>query len=1538
MSCTLTFILDGKEHKLEGIPLDQSKDLINSDGTISVENLLKVASNLSVLDPLHGLADFLDKKLSTYVARLGNTEKNPAITFRENWDQELLTLDHIINNTAQANRANHEVIGLLQNVTDPLAIFITNTLRKSTNDKISFVSSPIYVNSNTSVNGLFSTSNGNVYINTSDAELSQPHKLELLAHELVHSELSTRIYADPEFAQNIVDIYKEIRKYPIPKEQTYIQEKYATIDAMTEKGTIQQQADEILAYFLTDNVVKAHLDTLPTNPIKAFYSVLDLQNPDVIDNIFNKYARNRTKGETASDLRTELSTNLLEFQEAKDKILKKEDKISSIYSQKTPLTKGRKEGEEVTITSVDESGFKTIKTGYILDKNTILSVDKETNEITKTSLTEDTIITSTGNKITPGKLKDLSELDGGYLFAKKAEYTLSKVPIPKEGFTREYWETVSTEVRSRFEANTEGDFNRFDTNYSRRIEMSPENADIQVLGLEYNDLILVPNNYRWIEQDKAWGHVETDAIEAEKASFRPIIKTIIKDGQVIAVVASSRKGYTYDIPYTEIKGIRKYLGDLKTPKLNPEKASDKKKIENLHKELITQFELAVDDAKADGLLKQMNFDKLRGKKVEDSEDTEDNDVKAYVPSNKDSVGFVFTRKSAILDLFDGLKANDLVRFKLKDDFVNQRAIISAKYGNLLEVVTSSGKVMYITADKLTEIIYREKSHKDEFKAIKNELTRELYSENDSVDEIDDVAYDAKEVDQNPTFSATKSFRDDFKRRYMQINGQVSEYYKFNNVDPQSEAFKETVKRRRKLIANLSPKDLVKIIWNIGGKQVSGWYPVIGKTTETVVFFTKNGVQKVNIRKGELDAVSLGAIAYNNVTEAAIHKEFQVMKDAWGGIFDNKDVDPGSVSRNMSENAKRGFGQRLRDYFYMTEYDGERDSNPDSADDLKLAVSQLVRGDVVKLALVNKAGQPYHKWVRITDITKQGQPIAVSYFEESDRETSEGKTYTIHANYSVREINAKDIVAVGKNIVPNKELEISGNPSILERNKEYEQKLIEFKTPKFFESADLLNSKLFSEEALKELGIFSSKEIKQASAPENVLFDRTIKRAYYGKKDGKEVWATSLKFFDKPGDAALPKTGKKVRFFLEEKNGSFVSEGKFKYEPVWSINKIEGPFVHEEIKVGDIITEHFTWKGKEYWSDAIVVKKNLSSLVVKRFSYDKETDSMIFTDRVVYKKFPKNKEELVVEYPQVHSLHLAKRGRGMDGAPNVRKKISSFNPRSTLFLGKEGILNEAKKIREAATAKKSMLSKYDSSAEIEGFNKSSDSGEKIAEVVNMLKTLYNVDVEMLSTTEIRERFDEILGNNPSSQRGFTYNGRIYINLDKASTAEPLHELGHLVLKSVQTTNPELFSKLTYAVKSHPEYDLIAKSKGLEGRSEEDKAAEVFVTLFGEHYRTELFKNDTITKWHKENTGFFSKITGKFKDFISKVFRKDSIKEIADRDFMKMTLGEIFNLFGDNMMSGKFKHVLQQYTNTIDVKVESLKDKLRRENKLETTCYN
>ena len=114
----------------------------------------------------------------------------------------------------------------------------------------------------------------------------------------------------------------------------------------------------------------------------------------------------------------------------------------------------------------------------------------------------------------------------------------------------------------------------------------------------------------------------------------------------------------------------------------------------------------------------------------------------------------------------------------------------------------------------------------------------------------------------------------------------------------------------------------------------------------------------------------------------------------------------------------------------------------------------------------------------------------------------------------------------------------------------------------------------------------------------------------------------------------------------------------------------------------------------------------------------------------------------------------------------------------------------------------------------------------------LSSLYGIKFIPIDTQELihNEEYKDF-PIDAQSNKGFIYNGDIYINVDNYSADTPVHELMHLLFGSIRFTNPELYLSLTSKAEKFRTYDM--KARALQNRTKQDLNEELFIQEFSKY---------------------------------------------------------------------------------------------------------
>ena len=172
---------------------------------------------------------------------------------------------------------------------------------------------------------------------------------------------------------------------------------------------------------------------------------------------------------------------------------------------------------------------------------------------------------------------------------------------------------------------------------------------------------------------------------------------------------------------------------------------------------------------------------------------------------------------------------------------------------------------------------------------------------------------------------------------------------------------------------------------------------------------------------------------------------------------------------------------------------------------------------------------------------------------------------------------------------------------------------------------------------------------------------------------------------------------------------------------------------------------------------------------------------------------------------------------------------------------------------------------------------------------------NIEAELLSKADI-----EILyGKKYAEASGFTKDGVVIVNLDKATLDTPLHELGgHIYMANLRTEDPVAYQAIIEKALEHDIAPEIAKRYS--ELSREDLGEEIFSTLFGIENQNKLTEQP-LSKWKQivKLANDSVNILDFFKRAFNTVLGNDSYDYELSLDDSLMT---IIDKLGDNIVFG------------------------------------
>lgn len=111
------------------------------------------------------------------------------------------------------------------------------------------------------------------------------------------------------------------------------------------------------------------------------------------------------------------------------------------------------------------------------------------------------------------------------------------------------------------------------------------------------------------------------------------------------------------------------------------------------------------------------------------------------------------------------------------------------------------------------------------------------------------------------------------------------------------------------------------------------------------------------------------------------------------------------------------------------------------------------------------------------------------------------------------------------------------------------------------------------------------------------------------------------------------------------------------------------------------------------------------------------------------------------------------------------------------------------------------------------------------IINRLVSLYGIQVNAVNNETVTE-----IGNIPGivTAKAFVYNGQIYVNTDLASKDAPIHEMMHILMGSLRSSNPDLYFQIANWVSTQEVFNYYKDA--YPNRTMSDVAEEAFVGEF------------------------------------------------------------------------------------------------------------
>lgn len=179
------------------------------------------------------------------------------------------------------------------------------------------------------------------------------------------------------------------------------------------------------------------------------------------------------------------------------------------------------------------------------------------------------------------------------------------------------------------------------------------------------------------------------------------------------------------------------------------------------------------------------------------------------------------------------------------------------------------------------------------------------------------------------------------------------------------------------------------------------------------------------------------------------------------------------------------------------------------------------------------------------------------------------------------------------------------------------------------------------------------------------------------------------------------------------------------------------------------------------------------------------------------------------------------------------------------------------------------------------------------IAEYLDKNFGVKTNIVTTSDIARDFKKIIPN-AGRVNAFIFNNEIYINIDKATTADSLHEFAHIVMGTIKRNSPKLYYGLLQKIEELPDYNLRLSRFTEDKRARTDLNEEIFVDTFGEFFAR------VSNPWFNDKTLDMKELGEKFKQGTQKMLQtgKDINSETVGR-LLNMSVNEIMTEFGSTL---------------------------------------
>lgn len=223
---------------------------------------------------------------------------------------------------------------------------------------------------------------------------------------------------------------------------------------------------------------------------------------------------------------------------------------------------------------------------------------------------------------------------------------------------------------------------------------------------------------------------------------------------------------------------------------------------------------------------------------------------------------------------------------------------------------------------------------------------------------------------------------------------------------------------------------------------------------------------------------------------------------------------------------------------------------------------------------------------------------------------------------------------------------------------------------------------------------------------------------------------------------------------------------------------------------------------------------------------------------------------------------------------LEKDLNNGLQISSIFMPKWAIKNTANLINLSDKIKSSKFSNY----------RQSDSFEMVYALSNFMKDKYGVTIEYVTS--------DVMNKIAPGSFAIVYEGKILLNIDSANISDPVHELLHMVLMTLKSSDPQTYYSLVNLVALHPMFKEI--SKDYKGEIHTELLEETFVNFFSRAFRNKLMIQGVFTE-----ESFNSSINKAVEDLLQLTV---SLGNRNTFDIMERPIEEVLTEFGSKLIEG------------------------------------